>query len=189
MFNPYNCAAITDKAPTLTASCNRQTASRTVFVCENCDYAIPCEWDEDGKPINAISVADGKTYPVYEVKDGQITIKGKRYPIKLVDGYYIIRKLTVREAMRLQTVPEWYEFPVSDSQAYKMLGNGWTVDVIAHIIQQVPVKQGKEMPTNSDIPALVAKLRGTVSVSKRQMLDEAADVIEKLAAALGGNTA
>ena len=36
--------------------------------------------------------------------------------------------------MRLQTVPEEYVFPVSDSQAYKMLGNGWTVDVIAHIM-------------------------------------------------------
>lgn len=73
--------------------------------------------------------------PIYEVKDGMITVKGKQYPIKLVDGYYIIRKLTVRECMRLQTIPEWYEFPVSNTQAYKMLGNGWTVDVIAHILK------------------------------------------------------
>ena len=80
-------------------------------------------------------VSDKKQYPVYEVRNGLITIKGKQYPIKLKDGYYIIRKLTVRECMRLQTVPEWYEFPVSDSQAYKMLGNGWTVDVIAHILK------------------------------------------------------
>ena len=77
---------------------------------------------------------DGKTFPVYEVRDGQITIKGKQYPIKLRDGCYNIRKLTVTECKRLQTVPESYEFPVSDSQAYKMLGNGWTVDVIAHIL-------------------------------------------------------
>ena len=77
---------------------------------------------------------DGKARPVYEVRDGFITIKGKEYPIKLRDGFYIIRKLTVRECMRLQTVPEEYVFPVSNSQAYKMLGNGWTVDVIAHIM-------------------------------------------------------
>ncbi len=76
-----------------------------------------------------------KTNPVYEVRNGLITINGKQYPIKLKDGYYIIRKLTVRECMRLQTVPEWYEFPVSDSQAYKMLGNGWTCEVIAHILK------------------------------------------------------
>ena len=82
-------------------------------------------------------VSDKKQYPVCEVRDGLITIKGKQYPIKLKDGYYIIRKLTVRECMRLQTVPEWYEFPVSDSQAYKMLGNGWTCEVIAHLIRSI----------------------------------------------------
>lgn len=76
-----------------------------------------------------------KDVPIYEVKDGFITVKGNKYPIKLVDGFYIIRKLTVRECMRLQTVPEWYEWPVSKSQAYKMLGNGWTVEVIAHLLR------------------------------------------------------
>ena len=73
--------------------------------------------------------------PIYEVKDGFITVKGNKYPIKVVDGFYIIRKLTMRECMRLQTVPEWYEWPVSKSQAYKMLGNGWTVEVIAHLLR------------------------------------------------------
>lgn len=74
----------------------------------------------------------------FEVRNGLITIKDKQYPIKLQDGFYIIRKLTVRECMKLQTVPEWYEFPVSDTQAYKMLGNGWTVDVISHILSYCP---------------------------------------------------
>ena len=71
---------------------------------------------------------------IYEVKDGMITVNGRTYPIKLRDGKYIIRKLSVAEASRLQTIPEWYEFPVSDSQAYKMIGNGWTVRVIQHLI-------------------------------------------------------
>lgn len=102
----------------------------------NCEsaYAIPYEYNEEGKPIKATSMADGKLYNVYEVKDGLIKIKSKHYPIKLKDGFYIIRKLTVRECMRLQTVPEWYKFPVSNTQAYKMLGNGWTCDVITHLI-------------------------------------------------------
>ena len=94
---------------------------------------------------NCITAASSELYqycgtidkPIYEVKDGFITIKGKQYPIKLKDGYYIIRKLTVRECMRLQTVPEWYEFPVSNAQAYKMLGNGWTIEVIAHLIKSI----------------------------------------------------
>ena len=75
--------------------------------------------------------------PIYQVRDGRITIKGETYPIKLRDGCYIIRKLTVRECKRLQTVPEWYEFPVSNSQVYKMLGNGWTCEVIAHILKSL----------------------------------------------------
>lgn len=82
--------------------------------------------------------ADGTTQSAYEVRDGQIAIKGQRYPTNLADGLYIIRKLTVTECKRLQTVPEDYIFPVSDTQAYKMLGNGWTVDVIAHILSYCP---------------------------------------------------
>ena len=97
-------------------------------------YAIPVEFDGT-VPTKAMSQADGKTYRVHKVENGIINIKGKDYPIKLADGYYIIRKLTVRECMRLQTVPEWYEFPVSDAQAYKMLGNGWTCEVIIHLIK------------------------------------------------------
>lgn len=97
-------------------------------------YAIPIEFN-DNIPIKAISGTDGKTYIVHEVKDGKIKIKDKLYPIKLQDGYYIIRKLSVRECMRLQTVPEWYDFSsVSDTQAYKMLGNGWCVEVIKHLL-------------------------------------------------------
>lgn len=98
-------------------------------------YVIPVEFDSNGIPIKAQSYADGKTYKVYLVKDGKILIKEKEYPIKLKDGYYIIRKLTVSECKRLQTVPEWYEFPVSDTQAFKQLGNGWCVDVIVHLIE------------------------------------------------------
>lgn len=76
-----------------------------------------------------------KDQTIYEVKDGVITIKDKRYPIKLVDGSYVIRKLTVTECKRLQTVPDDYDMSViSNTQAYKCLGNGWTVDVIAHLI-------------------------------------------------------
>lgn len=48
-----------------------------------------------------------------------------------------IRKLTVTECKRLQTVPDDYLMNVSDTQAYKMLGNGWTVDVIAHIFKGI----------------------------------------------------
>ena len=105
-------------------------------------YAIPVEWDGD-EPTQAVSTSDGKTHKVYKVENGMICYKDKPYPIRLADGYYIIRKLMVSECKRLQTVPEWYHFPVSDTQAYKMLGNGWTVDVIAHIINCIVEERGE----------------------------------------------
>ena len=53
----------------------------------------------------------------------------------LTDGKYW-RKLTPKECERLQTVPDGYTDHVSNTQRYKMLGNGWTVDVIKHIFEQ-----------------------------------------------------
>lgn len=91
---------------------------------------VPTQTDKEGHCQKNPTTAK----QIYEVRDGKISIGNTWYPIKLRDGFYIIRKLTVRECMRLQTVPDTYAFPVSDTQAYKMLGNGWTVDVIAHIM-------------------------------------------------------
>lgn len=48
-----------------------------------------------------------------------------------------LRRLTPIECERLQTLPDDYTAWVSNSQRYKMLGNGWTVDVIAHIFREM----------------------------------------------------
>ena len=118
--------AMREKAHAVIASAGRTTER---------EYFVKNQGNMAAEPIKAIN-ADGKEITIYEVRDGRITIKGKQYPIKLRDGYYIIRKLTVSECKRLQTVPEWYDFScVSNSQAYKMLGNGWTCEVIAHLIK------------------------------------------------------
>ena len=74
---------------------------------------------------------------VYKVEDKKITIKGEQYPVELPDGYYIIRKLLPIECERLQTLPEGYTEGVSPAQRYKTLGNGWTVEVIAHILKHI----------------------------------------------------
>ena len=60
------------------------------------------------------------------------------YKIDLPDGDYIVRKLTPRECARLQTYPErcFDVANISNTQWYKAFGNGWTVDVIAHILGQ-----------------------------------------------------
>ena len=54
----------------------------------------------------------------------------------LVITNYGLRFISPMEAERLQTVPDNYTNHVSNTQRYKMLGNGWTVDVIAHIFKQ-----------------------------------------------------
>ena len=56
------------------------------------------------------------------------------FKIDLPDGDYIVRKLTPVEAERLQTLPDNYTEGISNTQRYKCIGNGWTVDVIAHIL-------------------------------------------------------
>lgn len=96
----------------------------------------------------------GQAERIYSVCGKSVTLKGNGgggggktglYKIDLPDGDYIIRKLTVSECMRLQTVPDWYDFSViSNTQAYKCLGNGWTVKVIMHLIPQA--MQGKTEP-------------------------------------------
>ena len=48
-----------------------------------------------------------------------------------------LRRLTPTECARLQTVPDWYEWAVSDTQIYRMCGNGWTVRVIEHILKNL----------------------------------------------------
>ena len=65
------------------------------------------------------------------------------YRVDLPDGDYIIRKLTPVECERLQTLPDNYTGGVSNTQRYKAIGNGWTVDVIAHILKGIKKSQKK----------------------------------------------
>ena len=79
----------------------------------------------DGKGFREVMSGKGATIPARSREDGSgqniVSISGN------------IRRLTPLECERLQTVKDNYTNYVSDSQRYKMLGNGWTVDVIAHI--------------------------------------------------------
>lgn len=83
----------------------------------------------------------GQGYRIYSVKDKSICLGTggsirEKYKIDLPDGDYTVRKLTPRECCRLQTYAErCFEVApqISNTQWYKCFGNGWTVDVIAHI--------------------------------------------------------
>lgn len=127
----FNKGGIThDKAPTLTARGSWQTNHHVLT------------------PVRVGAHPTDK--PLYEVRNGQITIKGKQYPTRLADGYYTIRKLTVTECCRLQTLPDDYCRAVSDSQGYKGLGNGWTAEVIIHLLSYAL----KDIPKDEEIIVL-----------------------------------
>lgn len=56
---------------------------------------------------------------------------------RALHGDFRIRRLTPTECSRLQTVPNWYKWECSETQQYKMLGNGWTIKVIEHILKRI----------------------------------------------------
>lgn len=162
-FNAYNRTEIKDKSPALTTGSMVTSSCATTILTpirigtiesnvknkshDSKQYRV---YSPDGKAttlcgqgggvgaktgLYAVPVGGkGKELPVYEVRDGLITIKDKQYPIKLADGYYLIRKPTPLECERLQTMPDGYTATVSNSQRYKALGNGWTAEVIIHLL-------------------------------------------------------
>jgi DNA (cytosine-5)-methyltransferase 3A len=104
-----------------------------------------------GVPYNVmIEEADGTLHPIYDVENGLISIKDNKHPIKLADGQYIIRKLTPVECERLQTLPDGYTKAVSNTQRYRGLGNGWTAEVIIHILNGAL----KDVPRDEEIVVL-----------------------------------
>lgn len=112
----------------------RQLVFQPVHTSERGRRLAPCGSKRDDK--NGIIVrgyevrADGKTCALTTVqKDNYVTED------------YTIRKLTPIECERLQTLPDNYTEAVSNTQRYKMLGNGWTVDVIAHLFKHMKENQ------------------------------------------------
>ena len=75
---------------------------------------------------------NGKS-PTLTITNDSNGFSGK--PLAMINNQ--IRRLTPLECERLQTVKDNYTNHVSDSQRYKMLGNGWTVEVITHIFKYI----------------------------------------------------
>jgi len=96
---------------------------------------------QDGK-MKTAGLTTQKMEIRYDGKTNTITTVQKDNYAVFIDGF---RKLTALECERLQTVPENYTNHVSNTQRYRMLGNGWTVDVITHILKGMSEKkEGKK---------------------------------------------
>lgn len=170
----------TDKSNTLTASAgtgggNVPAVAKRVggFYGQNTRWGI---YSETGKSptLTASMGLGGGHVPMTPVRLGQVgkghqgervySVKGKSIclsgdgggkailtKIDLPDGEYIIRKLTPIECERLQTLPDNYTEGVSKTQRYKAIGNGWTVDVIAHMFRELQ-KNKTDKKENKWIP-------------------------------------
>jgi len=93
---------------------------------------------EDNRPVATLHVKGHDILKrVYGLHQKSATLTGVRggYQQKKVLQYGKCRKLTPLEYEKLQTVPLGYTEGVADSHRYNMLGDGWTVDVIAHIFK------------------------------------------------------
>jgi DNA (cytosine-5)-methyltransferase 1 len=80
---------------------------------------------KDGNGFREVQSGKGACVPARAREDGSgqnVAIIGNR-----------IRRLTPTECSRLQTIPDWYRWECSATQQYRMLGNGWTVEIIKHI--------------------------------------------------------
>ena len=93
----------------------------------NCTYIL--QWPR-GSNRGGIRAIDGKSPAL-------TTSSWPANNLLLLEG--VVRKLTPIECERLQTVPDNYTACVSDTQRYKMLGNGWTIEVIVHILRQMAI--------------------------------------------------
>lgn len=113
-FNPYNASVIDKKAPAL---------SRGSMVTSSCATCI------------FVPVSDG----IHIVTNGELSFYGDVFPCDLPDGRYNLRKLSIKEMERLQTLPDGYTSGagVSDAKCRPIIGNGWTVDVITWIFKHI----------------------------------------------------
>ena len=125
-----------DKSYCMTASYDRAVFWNTMQRSQRSMIAEPIRIGQYGN--------GGQRQRIYSVHGKSVTLsangggqgaKTGLYKIDLPDGDYIIRKLTPVEAERLQTLPDNYTEGISKTQRYKCIGNGWTVDVIAHIFK------------------------------------------------------
>lgn len=135
-----------DKAYCLTATYKGAIFKDTIERCRRTMIAESVKIGHigNGGQAQRIYTIFGKSVSLKSNSGGQGGKTGL-YKIDLPNGEYIIRKLTPIECERLQTLPDDYTAGISDTRRYTCLGNGWTVDVIAHIFKGLKgmVKNGK----------------------------------------------
>lgn len=97
-----------------------------------------CVVSPDGKSNTLLVSPGSRDYNLIGANRGKTGPDEKSISIiEALQNGSVLRRLTPTECARLQTVPSWYEWVVSDTQIYRMCGNGWTVRVIEHILKNL----------------------------------------------------
>lgn len=134
----------------LTQMSSKTRRGRNMKDKSNCLTAGECQFYQYMTPVRIgelDGLGKGQANRIYSVRGKSVCLnangggggaKTGLYKVDLPDGDYIIRKLTPMECERLQTIPDNFTSGISNTQRYKAIGNGWTVDVIAHILKQIP---------------------------------------------------
>jgi DNA-cytosine methyltransferase len=136
---PLNIHRADEKMQMLEANHHKKYSSQRFFAVADHDAGIDTSKFPvygDGNPESGpikIELKNGQLFATKDGKEHAITRPGD-----LPAGKFALRYVTPLECERLQTVPDGYSSPVSDTQRYRMLGNGWTVDVISHILAKAP---------------------------------------------------
>lgn len=124
-----------------------KTNTLTTVQKDNVVVYRPCELKPNSKPseVGLWHVANATDIKGHEQRKRVYSAEGKAPTLQTCGGgghepkiYYPefkYRKLTPIECERLQTFPDNWTDCISNTQRYKALGNGWTIDVIAHILQ------------------------------------------------------
>ena len=100
------------------------------------------------KPVRVATIGKGgQGERIYHIDGKSVTLSanggGRGAKTGLYEINEHIRKLTPLECERLQTLPDgWTDLGLSDAQRYKIIGNGFTVAVIAHILKHIPELNG-----------------------------------------------
>ena len=94
------------------------------------------KWD-GGTQLNPSYNSQGNRIHPLDQKAATLCAGSHGYNYGYINQNGRIRRLTPLEFERLQTVPDNYTEGVSDTQRYKMLGNGWTIDIIAHLFKNL----------------------------------------------------
>lgn len=130
-FNKGSIDRVVEKSPTVSTSCWQHN---NFFKCINNHETNNTITKDDKAYCLTATYSSAVAWNSAERKQRSMVVIGKNEAegANIYNGNEY-RKLTPIECERLQTLPDNYTEGVSNSQRYKMIGNGWTVDVIAHI--------------------------------------------------------